>query len=859
MRRRSQESRDHKAAQFATLLADTLHELRVTHQGLADALGVTRYTVDSWTRIANPAVPAGDNLDKLCYWLEQRKPDSGKRVAALVSDVSPAAQNGAAAQLTRPGLSVLTTRLIGRDEDVRAVRDAFDRTRLISLVGAGGIGKTRLALQVAGDSVLDFDHGAHVVELAPLNAPELLPSAIATVLGVAPSPGKTLHDALLAWLAPRALLLVLDNCEHMLEAARAFVRAAMLASTQMRVLATSREALHLPGEVVIRVPPLGVPADERRASVARAPAAHLFVERALFAARGFSLNDDNAGQVASICRRLDGMPLAIELAASALAAMDLSTLAERLDDRFKVLGNGAPSVTPRHQTLRATIDWSYNLLTPELQRWLQQLAVLRGVWSLEAAQAVSGLPESTAEQLGALVNKSLIMRHAADLSEAPRYAMLETIRDYALEKLADAPDALSAAHANHAGYFLKVVEQAEEGLRGADQLRWLERLDDDLDNIRAALVWCATHAIDAGLRIVGALWQFWRIRNHLAEARGWAESLLAIGAGDPRARTRALVTAATMAYYQADHAASAGFLGQARTLAERADDRETLAMISARLARIDMYHDRYNDALTQGELSLTYSQLAEDAWLVGYAWLTIGEAHLRAGRTVEMRAAYERALDLMRQTGDRWGQALAFNGLAGALLDETRYAESQALYEQSLAVQRELGDMGEVSKVLTNIGECLRGQGAFEHAEALYRDALKIRLDIGAVFGTRMIRHNLARALIGKGECDDAHALLQELLADITGVEDAHSVSTYLIAVGTAWLCQGRDARAALRVLAAADRAINDVSSGLDQPDRAGFDQTLASLRAQLPDFDAVWGEGRALALVDALALARGR
>jgi predicted ATPase len=863
MRRRSSETRDHKAAQFATLLADTLHDLRVTHQGLANALGVTRYTVDSWTRIASPAVPAGENLDKLCFWLEQRSPGAGKRVAAMLSDVSPAAQNGAAAQLNRAGLSVMTTRLIGRDDAVNQIREAFDDSRLITLTGVGGIGKTRVALQVAGDSVLDYPDGAHVVELAPLSAPELLPSAVAAVLGVAPSPGKSMQDVLLAWLAPKQLLLVLDNCEHMLDAVRAFARALLFAGTQLRVLTTSREALHLPGELVVRIAPLGLPSSDQRASVARAPAAHLFVERALFATRGFSLSEDNAGQVAAICRRLDGIPLAIELAASALSTMDLPALAVRLDDRFKLLGNGAPSATPRHQTLRATIDWSYNLLAPELKRWLGQLAVLRGSWTLEAAQAVSGLVESTAEQLGALVNKSLITRQSADLSEAPRYAMLETIRDYALEKLAAEAQVQRDALANHAAYFLSVAEQAEESLRSAVQQAWLERLDGDLDNIRAALAWCAANQPVDGLRIVGALWQFWRIRNHLAEARDWAERMLALAPDVPvaetvRARTRALITAATMAYYQSDHATSSAHLRAAQGLAARADDREALAMIAARLARIDMYRDRHIDALNYSQQSLAFAQLAEDAWLIGYAWLTLGESHLRAGRAADQQAAYQQALTLMRETGDRWGQALALNGLAGALLDSEQYADAQALYEQSLAIQRELGDQGEVSKVLTNIGECLRGQGEFERAEALYRDALKIRFDIGAVFGTRMIRHNLARALIGKGDCDGAHALLQELLAGINSVEDAHSVSTYLIAIGTAWLCQGRDTRTALRLLAAADRAITGVSAGLDQPDKSAFARTLSALHAQLPDFDTVWAEGQDIALADALAMARG-
>jgi non-specific serine/threonine protein kinase len=432
----------------------------------------------------------------------------------------------------RHNLPSLPTALIGREREQDKVLALLATHRLVTLIGPGGVGKTRLALAVA-EAVRDaYPGGVWLVELAMLTEPNLVAGAVAQVLGVREEPRRPLLETLVYALQHRQLLLVLDNCEHLLAGCAELTSALLQAAPGIRVLATSRQVLHAPNEYRLTISPLGLPAASAKIEleVAPAPAVALFVARAHAVEPTFALTTDNAATVAAICARVDGLPLAIELAAARIRSRTPVELLEDLGSRLQTLVGGRRGLAARQQTVRGLFDWSYTLLSPGEQALFARLSVFAGGWTLEAAQTIcpieDDLPMAVAEGLASLVEKSLVQQDEA----TGRYAMLETVREYAryaLERHAGERDA-AAVRKQHAAYFLALAEEAEPHLTGPDQGARLVRLEADHDNLRAAM--CAARESGAGelwLRLAGALWRFWSITGYQREGRGWLEEALA--------------------------------------------------------------------------------------------------------------------------------------------------------------------------------------------------------------------------------------------------------------------------------------------------------------------------------------------
>jgi predicted ATPase len=419
------------------------------------------------------------------------------------------------------------TSFVGRGQEVSEARRLLARARLLTLTGAGGVGKTRLALQVATEVVGDYPGGAWFVDLAPLHDAAFVPTAIASVLAAKEEPARPLIETLVDVLGGQSVLLLLDNCEHLVAACAELADRLLHACPGLRVLATSREALHIAGETTWRVPSLLLPEASLSSpeQVQASPAVHLFVERAAAVQPRFRLDEHNAGAVAAICRRLDGIPLAIELAAARSSVLSPEQIAARLVDRFAVLVTGSRTAPARQQTLRATIQWSYDLLTPAERRLLERLAVFAGGWTLEAAEAVCAsdeiAPEATLDLLSGLVGKSLVQAEP-QANGTIRYRLLETVRQYAEGKLADSGEA-AALRVRHRDYHLALAGDAVDGLSGPDQVEWLERLEAEHDNLRAALAWCQAdpNGADQEERLAGALGRFWRDRGYNREGFAW--------------------------------------------------------------------------------------------------------------------------------------------------------------------------------------------------------------------------------------------------------------------------------------------------------------------------------------------------
>ena len=445
-------------------------------------------------------------------------------------------------------LPLSSSSFIGRERERSEVKRLVVSTRLLTLTGPGGCGKTRLAVAVA-DSLLkssSFEHGAWFVDLAGLDAPLLIPQAVATTLGVPEAHDRPLSETLADFLQHKKLLLILDNCEHLLAGCAELAQSLLDACPHLHILATSREPLNLPGEAVWLVPSLALPDPQHPSQVkqlAKSEAIQLFVARASAALPSFKLVEENAATVERICRRLDGIPLAIELAAARVKLLDIGQIAARLDDSLQLLTRGSPAAAPRHQTMRAALDWSYQLLQPREQLLFRRLAVFAGGFTLEAAEAVctddSSVSQKTEQTdtvrtsdvldvLSDLVDKSLVLIAEREPGEAVRYRLLEPIRLYALDQLREA-GAEAAMRDRHLAYFVGLTEQAEQQLKSESQLPGLRRLEKDHDNLRMALAWStqqAGHAV-AGLRIAKALHLFWQRRGYWSEGRRWLTQAIA--------------------------------------------------------------------------------------------------------------------------------------------------------------------------------------------------------------------------------------------------------------------------------------------------------------------------------------------
>lgn len=627
---------------------------------------------------------------------------------------------------------------IGRERELTEVKGLLAATSLLTLTGSGGAGKTRLALQVGADVLEGYPDGVWVVELAALAEPGLVPQTAAAALGVREVPGRPVMHMLLQYLQPKKLLLILDNCEHLVAACAHLAEILLRTCPGVRILATSREVLGIAGETSWRVPSLSLPDPHqapRLEELTRCEAVRLFVDRAAAANPTFALTPANALPVAAVVRHLDGIPLAIELAAARVPVLSVEQIAARLDDRFRLLTQGSRTTLPRHQTLRATLDWSYQLLTDSEQRLLRRLAVFAGGWTLEAAESVcqGGGIESVdvLDLLAQLVFKSLVLmdEHNGEV----RYRFLETVRQYGFERLMESGES-DASRRRHRNFFLKLAEQAEPELTGTTQVMWLGRLEAEHDNLRTVLESSVEgQEAEAGLRLAGAVWRFWYVRGYLEEGRKWLEALLKESQGmSAPVRAKALRAAGNLvAFGKGDYALGRSLHEESLSIWRELGDRQGIANTLSNLGLVAFNQGHYAPA----------------------------------------RALYEESLTLRRALGDRWGIAMSLNNLGLAVSKQGDEAAAGSLYRESLAIWRELGDKQHIAMTLNNLGLAASRRGNHTAARACFEESLALRRELGDKQGIAYLLESVAGLAATLGHAKQTARLLGavEALREVIG------------------------------------------------------------------------------------------
>ncbi|HEX5692658.1 MAG TPA: tetratricopeptide repeat protein [Roseiflexaceae bacterium] len=730
------------------------------------------------------------------------------------------------------------TSFIGRERELAAIAGMFDRTRLLTLTGPGGTGKSRLALHAASDMLGRFPDGVWLIELAPLIEPALVVQSVASVLGVREQPDRSLQASLGQHLREKRLLLVVDNCEHLIAACAHLVEELLRSCPHLRILASSREPLGIGGEAIFRVPPLAAPDADQALPVeqlADMEAIRLFAERARVIQPAFQVSQGNASALAQICRQLDGIPLAIELAAARVRVLTVEQIAARLNDRFRLLSGGSRTALPRHQTLQALVDWSYDLLTESERLLLRRLAVFVGGWTLEAAETVCADADDATHTAGSLqsseildllsrlIDKSLVL--VEECNDGLRYRRLETIRQYTLAKLA-ASDEADALRRRHAAYYLALAE-AEAAPIAHDA--WTNKIEAEYDNLRAALAWSQSSADSAQLALclVLAISGYWFGRGDWAEAQTWLQGALT----HPEAqrdefiqlRAEALHELGFLSALQGDYAGGQRYLAESLQLTEQVNDRNAIAWLKFRQGWI---------AREQGNADMARQRLEE-------------------------------SLGLYRELDLYWGVAWVFVTLGEVAVMNENVEWAKELLQEGLALQRKFDIREGIAWALNHLGHVAQLEGDAERATQLHNESIPLFRESASQnlgdLGMAWAFQGLGETALSTGSATAARQHLDEALALFRNLGDRMGMSWCLAGLGGVAALDEEPERAA-RMWGAAEALRQTIGCRPAPAARATYERLLAEVHDQLGDkaFGAAWTTGQELTLDEALAEAQG-
>ena len=759
------------------------------------------------------------------------------------------------------------TSFVGREKEIGKVTHLLSQTRLLTLTGSGGTGKTRLSLQAASEVLPLFPDGVWLIELAPLADPSLVPQTVAAVVGVRGGERPVL-ETLIESLRDKTILLILDNCEHLIDACASLAEALLGTCPNLRILASSREAMGIPGESNFRVPPLTLP-DQHQPAITEThhefESLRLFVERATAVLPDFAFTDQNAPVIAEVCTRLDGIPLAIELAAARVSVLRVEQIAARLSDRFQLLTSGSRTALPHSQTLKTAMDWSYDLLQDDEQTLLMRLSVFAGGWSLEGAEAICGwnsLEESRIlDVLTRLVNKSLVVaeRHA-DMDA--RYHLLETIREYAWEKLVET-GTMQQARDRHLAYFVRLAEEAEPELLRSNQLMWLRRLDTEFDNIRVALAWSdensssdqAEHYAEMGLRLGSAIWRFALRYGYAGELASRLSGLLAQpgASSHTSARARALSAVSTLCVWHAELVRAGVLADECLHIYQELGDLQGVAYGLYLLGTVANFQNLAPEPLFQESLALSRSHA--DSAQISQVLVLFG-SHLQNTEPDRAQAYLEEALALSRDRGDVITMAGALDSLGLLALHQSNFSQARLWLEESLAIQRPLGRSGYLTTA-SILAELELNEGNYSQARAYEDEVFLVSKNAGIINTYLWTRINRGYTALQEDQREEAQSSFAEALRQFAASGQLSGVvaSVEGLAALSAWYSEPERA---VRLFGWADMMREEIGDHRPPIEQAAVDRDLTTVHSQIDDvaFAAAQAEGQAMSMEQAIAYA---
>ncbi len=753
-------------------------------------------------------------------------------IANLPSDFPPIKT----LDISRHNIPAQMTSFIGREKELAEIKQTLNEHRLVTLTGPGGAGKTRLGLQVGAECLNQFSDGVWLAELAPVTDPTLISQTLFSIFNLREDSHRSALEILIDHLRAKTLLLVFDNCEHLIEACAQISESLLHACSKLKILASSREALGIAGEVAYRVPSLNTPdpADlPALDELEKVDSIRLFLERASTARPGFTLTKDNASSLAQICSRLDGIPLAIELAASRIKVLSSEQIALRLDDRFRLLTGGSRTALPRQQTLRAMIDWSYSLLTEQEKTLFRRLAVFVGGWTLEAAESVCAdveqdgiLPHDILDLLTRLVDKSLVTTE--EVMGEIRYHRLETIRQYSREKFFETNE-VESFRKWHLSFFVRFAEQVDENLKDRDQVTWQSRMSEEQDNLRAALEWGLSKNPDSALRIAGAANLFWTAAGYSAEGFRWTQKALEQAEKTP---------------IPSDITAEQRLVARAKALRG--------------LTRLYLSLGDNANAKRVAEESVALYRQSQDRRGLAFALVILAYPLEFLGELSQAEVVLQEGYSIARAEGDVYVICRSLNMWARAILNLHHDLDlSQRYVEESLRLARAAGLSSHEAQASEVLGSIAIHSKNYAEARSHFRESIRVYQEFRATFNVILEKSNLAHLERKLGNYTDALEYYRETISAFRDIGQTGAVAHQLECFGFIALAQNQNERA-LQLFASANTLREQYGTPMTPNEQTYFEEQLQSLHEKMDGmkFDLTWSQGRAMTMQQAMEFA---